>query len=138
MTADVVEMRAEADRIGQRRPDAIRPTTAGTCPSHAALLHRVASLITTEELPPAKVTVTPAAEVLVDASGGLLVENTVRRYADAIGQTVTETPVDVSGWAATQWSASGYLDSVWFHIVGCELHPTPVTDRFGCGIGPAT
>lgn len=141
MTADVIAMRAEADAIAAARADAIamHPVSRSKCPPHAAMLHRVAALITTEDLPPAKITVTTAHEVHVDLTGAELVENAVRRYAAALGLIVTQAEVEVNGFAAIRWIASGVDDgAVWWCVSADELLPTPVTDRFGIGIGPSS
>src|SRR4051794_30609935 len=110
MTADVIAMRAEADAIQAKRADAIaaHPATRSKCPPHAALLHRVAALITTEDLPPAKVSITPEGEVLVDLTGAELVENAVRRWAAALDLIVTDADVEICGFAGRRWIASGF------------------------------
>lgn len=138
-----LEAQREADRIAQARPDVITThVVSRTCPPFAALLHRLAALITAEDLPPASVRVDGLhGQVFVDASGCELVENVVRRYAAALDLgPVTEVPVDgPSGLAAVQWSASSYDGSgVWFLVSGEQLLPVPVTDRFGVGVGPST
>lgn len=147
MTADVIAMRAEADRIGRRRSDAIAAhpaTVSKQCPPQASLLHRVAALITTEQLPAARVTTTRDGQVIVELTGAELVENGVRRWAAALGLLVTEAPYEVdSGLAATQWYASGFDGhgagvGAWWYVHGYELLPTPMVDRFGVGIGPAS
>jgi hypothetical protein len=140
VSQSVVDMRSEARRIADRRADAIAQhpaTISKQCPSHASLLHRVAAFITTEDLPPATVRVTPAAEVFIDATGSDLVQNCVRRYAAALDLPVTEAPYDNdSGFAAVQWSTSGYDGGtgLWWSVSGHELLPTPVVDRFGIGL----
>lgn len=139
MTADVISMQAEADAIAARRADTIRvhpSTVAKQCPPQAGLLHRIASLITTEDLPAAKVTVTPAAthEVLVDLTGADLVENGVRRWAAALGLIVTDAEVEVRGFAARRWIASGFEAGMYWRVQADELLPTPVRDAFGVGV----
>lgn len=145
-----VRDRREADAIGRRHPDvltreqakAAHPATVSKqCPPHAALLHRVASLITTKNLPPATVTVTTHGEVKVDATGTGLVENCVRRYAAALALPVIETPFETdSGYAATRWEAGGFdghgsgVGAYWI-VSGYELlPPPPMVDRFGVGL----
>lgn len=152
MTASVHDMRSEAARIGRAHPDVLsreqaiarHPATTSKCPPSAALLHRVASLITTENLPPARVTTTRDGQVIVELTGAELVESNVRRWAAALELVVTEAPFEVdSGLAATQWYAAGFdghgagVGAYW-HVHGYELLPTAMVDRFGCGIGPAT
>lgn len=122
MSADVIAMRREADDIARRRTDAISRHPAGTArPPHAALLHRIANLITAEDLPPARVTIR-GSEVLIDASSEGQVENTVRRWAQALDLLVTQVAYDLdNGVAATLWSTSGYDGTgVWWHIAGAE------------------
>jgi hypothetical protein len=145
MTADVISMRpeekvAEAAEIQGRRGDAIagHPVTLSKCPPMAVLLHRVASLITTEDLPPATVTVTPTGEVRVDLTGSELVENSCRRWAAALDLIVTEAAVEFRGFAARRFIASGYVDGIYWRLDADELLPTPVRDVFGIGIGPST
>jgi hypothetical protein len=133
MTVDVAAMRAELAELTARRVNEIT-TPSRTCPSHASLLHRVASLITTEDLPPARVTVTTAAEVLVDATGERLVQNVVRRWCAALGLVVTETPGEMHGFASVSWTGSGYHEAIWWMVQGHELLPTEITDRFGVGL----
>lgn len=119
-------LRKEIADIAARRPDVITPDAHRPCPPHAGLLHRLAALITTEDLPPAQVTITPAREILVDCTGQTLVENTVRRWAAALElPPVTEAPFDVDGFAATLWSSSGYDGTgSWRKVEGYELLPT--------------
>lgn len=147
VTADELAMRREADRIGRRRSDAIAAhpaTTSKQCPPHASLLHRIAAIITTENLPAARVTTTRDGQVIVELTGAALVENGVRRYAAALGLLVTECPFETEGGlAATQWYASGFDGhgtgvGAWWYVHGYETLPTPMTDRFGVGIGPAS
>lgn len=140
MTVDVAAIQAELAELTARRVNEVPDRPAGKCPPYAALLHRVASLITTENLPPASVTVTVHGEVRVDATGTGLVENACRRWAAALGLVVTEAPYEVdSGFAATRWEAAGFdghgtgVGAYW-HVHGYELLPTPVVDRFGVGL----
>jgi hypothetical protein len=124
-TVDIAIKRAEAQAIADRRSDAINAqpaTTSKQCPPHASRLHRIAATITAEDLPPARITISDGA-VDVDLTGTELVENGVRRYAAAINSPVTETPFDVQGFAATKWTASGWLDGSWWSISGTELLP---------------
>lgn len=141
MTASVSEMRAEAAEIGRRHPDVAdrrhetdRRATVGSSPPHAGLLHRVANLITTEDLPAVKVQI-DRGQVEIDATGCELVLNVVQRWATALGLFVVEVPSEVNGFAATMWEASGYDGtSVWWRVHGTELLPTPMVDRFGVGL----
>lgn len=142
MTGDVIAMRQEIDRIARSRQDAIaaHPATRSKCPPHAALLHRVAGLITSEDLPAATISITPKGEVLVDLTGNELVENGVRRYAAALELVVTVADVEVRGFAAKRWIASGFDGhnagvGAWWCISADELLPTPIVDRFGVGVG---
>lgn len=140
ISTDELAMRRESDAIAARRVDVIRPPRSSSCPPHAALLHRLASLITTEDLPPATVTVTPDREVTVDLSRSELVECDVRRWSAALDlDPVTEAATEVGGFAATSWSTSGY-DGTGTHwtVIGTVQLPTPITDRFGVGIGPSS
>lgn len=140
MSADVVQMhpeekRLEARRIADRRPDVVLTAPRPTCPPSAALLHRVASLITTEDLPPARITVTEDGQLLIDCSQNPLVENAVRRWCAALDLgPVTETAAESGGFAAVEWSSSGYAFGPWCHVVGGLLLPAPMTDRFGVGV----
>lgn len=90
-----------------------------SCPPHAALLHRIASLITTEGLPPAHWSIN-GRDIVVDCTGAELVENVVRRWAAAIELLVVEIPVDgPAGVAATRWDASGWDGTgCWWHVFG--------------------
>jgi hypothetical protein len=128
-------LRRESDRIERRRPDAIhrdqdRQTVAFTpsrsCPPHAALLHQIAALVTTENLPPARITA-DGSEVFVDASGVELVQNVVRRWAAALELVVEEIPLDTGeGFAATCWTASGYDGTgVFWHVAGTKPVAVP-------------
>lgn len=94
-------------------------TISKQCPPHAALLHRLAALITTEDLPPAHLSVN-GRDIVVDLTGTGLVENGVRRWAQALDLLVTEVPVDgPQGVAATRWDASGYDGTnTWWHVIG--------------------
>lgn len=100
---------------------AAHPATVSkqTCPPHAALLHRLAALITTEQLPPAHWSIN-GRDIIVDLTGTGLVENAVRRWAAALDLLVTEVPVDgPQGVAATRWDASGWDGTgTWWHVVG--------------------
>lgn len=117
-TLDELGLRREADSIAHRRPDVIRPN-AGTCPPHAALLHRLASLITTEDLPPAHIGV-KGQDITVDCSGSEQVQGDVRRWAAALSLIVTEVAYDSpDGTAATLWSTAGWDGTgVWWHVAG--------------------
>lgn len=115
MTAEVIAIRAD-DAACRAAARARHPAgkALGTCPPFAALLHRLASLVTTADLPPAHVSVN-GRDVLVDLTGCELVENGVRRWAAALGLTVTDVHAD----AGALWSASGYDGTgVWFHVTG--------------------
>lgn len=100
----------------------------GTCPPHAALLHRLASLITTEQLPEAHISVN-GRDIVIDASGQPLVQNVVRRWAQALNLIVTEVVYECpDGTAATLWSASGYDGTnTWWHVAGAEPVPAVTT-----------
>lgn len=122
MTA-VSDLAAHRQVNDQARADAIARHPAGkgmgTCPPHAALLHRVASLITTENLPPVHISI-HGNDITLDASNGELVQNVVRRWAAALDLIVSEVPYDLpGGTAATLWSASGYDGTgVHWHVAG--------------------
>lgn len=132
MTASVSSLPEIAAGIAARREQAIaqHPSTVSKqCRPHAALMHRLAALITTEELPPAKVTfafTVTGPEVEVDATGDENVQNVVRRYAAALGlPPVIESPYDApGGFAAIRWTASGRDGTgTWFFVHGYELLP---------------
>lgn len=115
-----LDLTAEAAAIARRRPDVIRTDAVSrSCPPHAALLHRIAAVMTTESLPPAHLSVN-GRDVVIDCSGDPLVENAVRRWAAALDLLVTEVPVDgPAGVAATRWDASGWDGSnCWWHVFG--------------------
>lgn len=101
------------------------PATLGRpCPPHAAQLHRLAALITTEALPPAHLSIN-GRDVMVDCSGSELVQGDVRRWAAALDLIVTEVVYDCpDGTAATLWSASGWDGTnTWWHIAGAQPIP---------------
>lgn len=120
--------RREIAEIEQRRPDVIRRDPHRQSPPHAGLLHRIATLITTENLPPAHININ-GRDILIDATNGELVQNTVRRWAQALDLIVTEVAYDSpDGTAATLWSASGWDGTgCWWHIAGAL--PVPATSR---------
>lgn len=124
-TVTELAMRQEVATIARRRPDVIRPNPS-TCPPHAALLHKIAALITTEDLPPAHVSV-KGQDIIVDCSGSGLVQGDVRRWAAALGMVVTEVAYDCpDGTAATLWSASGWDGTgCWWHVAGALPVPVP-------------
>lgn len=129
MTA-VSDLVARRETNDQARANAIARHPAGKalgpCPPHAALLHRIASLITTENLPEAHISIN-GRDIIVDASNGELIQNVVRRWAAALDLIVSEVPYDLpGGTAATLWSASGYDGTgVHWHVAGAQ----PVTAR---------
>lgn len=96
----------------------------GTCPPQAAMLHRLASLITAENLPPAHIVIN-GPDVIVDASGEELVQNVVRRWAQALDLLVTEVAYDnPDGTAAVLWSGSGWDGTgTWWHVAGAQPVP---------------
>lgn len=115
MTAEVIAIRSD-DAACRAAAMARHPAgkAIGTCPPHAAMLHRIASLITTAQLPPAHVMVN-GRDVLVDLTAEELVESGVRRWAAGLDLTVTEVRTDTG----TLWSASGWDgQNVWWHITG--------------------
>lgn len=127
-TVDGLAAHREISEIAARRPDVIRAreaaiaqhpaTVSKQCPPHAAQLHRLASLITTEQLPPAHLNIN-GRDILVDLTGTDLVENGVRRWAAALDLLVTEVATDKNGAAGTLWSASGWDGTnTWWHVAG--------------------
>lgn len=74
-------------------PSLPRPTLTPPCPPQAQALHRLAALITEDELPPARIALydengLSIGPMLGDRDG----ETTVRRWAQALSLIVTETP----------------------------------------------
>lgn len=121
MTAEVIALRSD-DAACRAAAMARHPAgkAVGTCPRHAADLHRIASLITTGDLPPAHLSIS-GRDVLVDLTTSELVENGVRRWAAALGfEIVTEVRTDTG----RLWSSSGFRGGQWFHITGALPEPS--------------
>lgn len=135
MTVDAAAIHAELAELTARRVNEVPSRSQlRTCTPHAALLHRVAALENAEDLPAAEVRVNRIGAVAIDCTGSEQVQSDVRRWAAALDLAVTESPWDVEGYAATQWTARGVVNGTWFSVLGYELLPTPVVDRFGVGV----
>lgn len=113
-------LRAEADAIGRRHPH-----VRGGCPPHAAQLHRLAALITENDLPDASVTLSGDGRcVTVSATLANQPENVVRRWSQALELIVDVRPYDWEGVASTLYVAIGGRDDINWHV--SALVPVPV------------
>lgn len=103
----------------------------GTLSPLAARLTRVAGLIKDEDLPDEGTVAVSLHSVTVSATYCSLPENVVRRWAQALGFVVTETPFDWQGAAATLFQAGGLLDGVSWTVHAI----VPLDARYGDDIG---
>lgn len=91
----------------RRRPGTISP--------RAAQLHRIAALIAEDDLPAEQISLigAEASTVGVQCAG----QGDVRRWAQTLGLPVEAAPAQLpDGTAATEYSCSGFRDSVFFAV----------------------